>query len=168
MTEKQIELVRQMMRDDIYEEEFWRDFGEDIINNEEYIVNLLEVAYDEKNCDDIEYLMEISFGFDIITEKYFGILCKLMTEPWHNQHENFAGIFQDFRYEKSVECLYEAAVTEFEYLNYDDNYVLAVKCIWALAYINTDEAREKLKLLAQSNNEIIRENALKQLSRNRI
>ena len=43
--------------------------------------------------------------------------------------------------------------------------LIAAKCIWALGEIRTVEAKEKLKLLTQSNNKIIKENALMQLER---
>lgn len=51
------------------------------------------------------------------------------------------------------------------FLEFDEAFALAVKCIWALGDINTPESREKLRLLSQSDNEIIRDNAINQLNR---
>jgi len=55
----------------------------------------------------------------------------------------------------SVECLFNAADLKFKYLDYDDTYQFARKCIIALSTINNHEAVEKLKLLSDSNNIII-------------
>jgi hypothetical protein len=56
-------------------------------------------------------------------------------------------------------------LAKYAYLVFDDNYALAVKAIWALGDIGTEAAREKLKLLPQSEIEAISENAKYQLAR---
>ncbi|WP_145973675.1 hypothetical protein [Phytobacter massiliensis] len=57
---------------------------------------------------------------------------------------------------------------KFDYLDFDDSYALAVKCIWALGDIATKESFEKLKLLSKSNNTVIKENACHQLKKHSI
>ncbi|MET8583482.1 HEAT repeat domain-containing protein [Streptomyces collinus] len=52
-----------------------------------------------------------------------------------------------------------------EHLDWDENRALAVKAIWALGGIPAPEARAALEGLRDAENEIIRENAVKQLSR---
>nr|WP_240982708.1 HEAT repeat domain-containing protein [Streptomyces sp. S3(2020)] len=52
-----------------------------------------------------------------------------------------------------------------EYLDWDENRALAVKAIWALGAIPGPEAREALEGLRDDEDEIIRENAVKQLAR---
>ncbi|MET9438981.1 HEAT repeat domain-containing protein, partial [Streptomyces sp. NPDC006551] len=52
-----------------------------------------------------------------------------------------------------------------EYLDFDESRALAVKAIWALGAIPGEEAREALEGLRGDENEIIRENAVKQLAR---
>lgn len=88
-----------------------------------------------------------------------------MKEPWHHQHEDIATLLDFLKSPNSIECLYKITLTEFEYLSYDDSYALALKCIWALGNINTEESKQKLELLSKSENEIIRQNARKQLER---
>ena len=88
-----------------------------------------------------------------------------MNESWHFQHENIASIFQKIKSPKTTDSIYKAAHTQFEYLEYDEAFALAVKCVWALGDIHTPESREKLELLAQSEEEIIRTNAIYQLNR---
>ncbi|RAP28784.1 hypothetical protein C2W64_04370 [Brevibacillus laterosporus] len=161
MTDKERELIDQLIGETISKEQFALEFNVDST----YVKQLLEVAYDEKNEDDVDFLNYVIFGFNLVTEDYVDLLCRLMYAPWHHQHEDIATIFQSFRFPQTVECLYKTAQTQFEYLEYDDSYALAVKCIWALGDINTEESRKKLELLSVSENEIIRENALKQLQR---
>lgn len=61
---------------------------------------------------------------------------------------------------------YKTALTKFDYLDFDEAYALAVKCIWALGDINSEDSRRKLELLTEFQNEIIRDNAIKQLRLN--
>ena len=45
------------------------------------------------------------------------------------------------------------------------NFVLVRKCCFALGDINTPKAKEKLELLLQSDEEMIKEHAMEQLKR---
>ncbi len=107
-------------------------------------------------------LLGFHFGFP---KESIDTLCKLILEDWHTQHENMAWQMQKLRDPRSVDCLYQTALAHFAYLEYDEAHALAVKCLWALSEINTTEAREKLRLLTQSENKIVRENAGRLLSR---
>ncbi len=51
------------------------------------------------------------------------------------------------------------------YTKEDEFFNIARKCAYALGYTNTPKAKEKLELLAQNENELIREYAIKQLNR---
>lgn len=163
MTNKERDTIKKLMTKLITEEEFTKKFSVDISMNPGYVGELLEIAFNEANSDDVEYALFIGFTFNVFSEDYVGILCKLIEAKWHYQHENIAMIFQKLKSPNSIESLYKTAITEFEYLDYDESYALAVKCIWALGNINTDGSRKKLELLSQSENEIIRDNAIKQL-----
>lgn len=159
-------LIDKLIGEGITDQQFLKEFPVDILSNLDYFKNLLEVAYDEKNERDIDYLFYIGYTFNLFKEKDVDYLCKLVKEPWHHQHEDIATLFDFLKSPNSIECLYKTTLTEFEYLSYDDSYALAVKCIWALGNINTEESKQKLELLSKSENEIIRQNAIKQLERN--
>ncbi len=64
-----------------------------------------------------------------------------------------------------ADSLYKAALAHLDYLEYSEVSPLVVKCIWALGDINTSESRKKLELLAQSQNQVIQDNAISQLNR---
>lgn len=165
MTNKERELLHKLMTRAVTPEVFTKSFTVDISKNSDYIRELLEVALLEKEADDVEYLLTAIFHLELFAEDYVDILCKLMNETWHFQHENIAMIFQKIKSPKTIDCLYNAALTQFEYLEFDEAFALAVKCIWALGDINTLESKEKLKLLTQSENKIIKDNAINQLNR---
>lgn len=160
------ELLHKLMSRAITPDIFLKEFTVDVSKNPLYVRELLEKAYLEHEANDVEYLLIALFRFQLFIEDYIDILCKLMIETWHYQHENIASIFQKIKSPRTIECLYKTALTQFEYLEFDEAYALAVKCIWALGEINTIESREKLNLLLQSENEIIKENATNQLNRN--
>lgn len=166
MTNNERMIIDKFMDRDISEEQFMEQFPINIVDNSSDFRKMLEAAYDEKNEEDIDYLFYIGFTFNVFNENDVDYLCKLMREPWHHQHEDIATLFDFLKSSLSIECLYEAAITEFEYLSYDNSYALAVKCIWALGNINSIDSRQKLQLLSKSENKIIRENAIKQLQRN--
>jgi len=69
-------------------------------------------------------------------------------------------IFQDFKFPSSVDFLYCAALKEFGYLRFDEDRALAVKCAYALRDIGTDEAIDKLTLLAELNVDIFSKEAV--------
>lgn len=86
-------------------------------------------------------------------------------ESWHYRHEDIASLLQDAKSPTSIDALNKAVMTKFGYLDFDDSYALAVKCIWALGEIGTPEAMDKLTKLSKSDNKIIRDNAINQLKR---
>lgn len=165
MTNKERELLHKLMTRALMPEVFAKSFTVNINKNPGYLRELLEVALLQNEANDVEYLLTAIFHFELFVEDYIEILCKLMKETWHYQHENIAIIFQKIKSPKTIDCLYHATLTRFEYLEFDEAFALAVKCIWALGDINTLESKEKLKLLTQSENKIIKDNAIKQLNK---
>lgn len=165
MTNKERQIISNFIGDFISEEQFLNDFTVNINSNPNYIRQLLCCASEEENAEDVDSILFVIFTFNLITEDYVDLLCKLMNASWHHSHEDIATIFQSYMFPQAVTSLYQAALTRFKYLEYDSSYALAVKCIWALGDINTSESRKKLELLSESDNEIIKQNALRQLER---
>jgi hypothetical protein len=159
-------LVKNLISGDITRKQFIAQYPVDLVKNKDYILEELNKAYDEQNAEDVEYLVYLS-GFDGELQKqgkYFNIYCKLLDVSWHYQHENLVSLLQGIRDQKSIDCLYNAALKKFDYFDYDDTYSFARKCIHALADIGTPYAKEKLQLLANSDITIIKEKARKHLS----
>jgi hypothetical protein len=140
----------------------------------EYVMFSLKTAINDRDGDAVEFALFTGFYFPVFGEMEFDsefsnnlafILCELIEEDWHHSHEDIASIFQDCKTVMAIEPLYRTALRKFDYLDYDEAYALAVKCIWALGDIDTPESMEKIRLLISSDNPIIRKNAINQLRR---
>ena len=165
MTEHEKQLINDLAANRIGTNEFLKRYPVDLKNDGNYILATLEKAYEDKNGENVDYSLSL-IRFD--TEhyrpgRYVEVLSKLLLAPWHCRHEDIASLLQGLKDPGSVDALYEAALTKFDYLDYDDTYALARKCIHALADIDTESSRAKLRLLAESEIPTIREKAIKHL-----
>ena len=131
----------------------------------EYIKTELEKAYNEKNGHSVYILISAIYMFKLYSEKFVDILCKLTKEEWHGKHVDIVFYLQQLELPSTIDCIYELATSNFEKYRWDDNFALVRKCCFALGDINTPKAKEKLELLLQSDEEMIREHAMEQLKR---
>lgn len=129
------------------------------------ITGFFNKAIQEKNARNIEAYIYLVSAFNLYCQELTDIFSGLILEDWHERHEDIAGILQRMKDPKSVDALFQAIYKQYDYLNYDDSYSFEVKCIWALGDIGDNAAKEKLSCLSESGNEIISENAKKQLQR---
>ena len=120
-------------------QEFLNEFHVGKSELSDCIKDLLQTAYNEKNAEDVDYSLFIGFAFDVFTEDFSDILCKLIEESWHFQHENIASILQKLKMPNTIKSLYNASLLKLKYLEYSEVEPLAVKCIWALGEIKTEE-----------------------------
>jgi hypothetical protein len=127
-----------------FKEETLSLLKDDVINkNEKRLANTLAVIYNDGADSD-----------------YTDILLQLLDKKWHTSEEDIVSILELIRDPKSVDKLFKVALNVPDY---DDMRALAKKCMWALSAINTPEAIQKLRLLEEVDDTIIRENATFQL-----
>lgn len=131
------------------------------------IKEMLEVSFQDNDKDLLEDSIYLLCKYeDIINiQDYVPLLNSIICCGWHTVHEDIALLLEDAKSPSSIEALYQNATSHYDYLAWDSNYALAVKCIYALGRIASPEALEKLKILAENNNIIIKENALNQLKK---
>lgn len=165
MKKEERNLIDKLMEKNISNSNFLEQFTVNVLVDHNYLIKLLEEAYMYKEADDVEYCLYVGFVFELFSNDYLPILCKLLEAPWHCQHEDIAMILQKLKSPDSVEVLFKTTFARFDYLDYDESFALAVKCIWALGDTRTKEAKEKLRILARSDNKIIKDNAEFQLKR---
>ena len=126
----------------------------------------IKIACQRKNSTEIENLMlSISFFELYDRTEFIEDYIKLAKEEFHGEHETIASYFQSFHLPQTIDDIYELAISNFEKYSWDDNFALVRKCCFALGDINTPKAKEKLELLLQSDEEMIREHAMEQLKR---
>ncbi|HEM7578103.1 TPA: hypothetical protein U2J86_005162 [Serratia marcescens] len=163
MIKEKINLIELYMRKKINKDnliqEYTKKFG--IID----ICHELDLSIEKK---DSEFLDCILYLGDVIKYKYVCIylLEKLILEKWHYKHEDLARLLQAYKSPSSVDVLYLASNLNLEYLDFDDNYSLAIKCIRGINSIGNENAIEKLKILSKSKNEKIKNNAILLLNEN--
>jgi len=127
-------------------------------------VRWLQEAYQARNDDDLSCALIIGFSFGFAPE-HRETLQRLIDEDWHQSHESAVSALVKIPSADNVDALFRATQWIPKYLEYDEFRALAVKAIWALGAIPGDAAQNKLEVLAQSENEILRTNAMKQLGR---
>jgi hypothetical protein len=128
-------------------------------------LRLLRDAMERRDADDVEMALIVHGAADASVEEFMEPLIDLFPADWHRDHEDIVSMLGKLRSPETVPTLVLATRWVPEYLDFDDCRALAVKAIWALGRIPGPEAREALEGLRDDENEIIRENAVKQLAR---
>ncbi len=165
MTTEQKNIITELYFSKISKEEFLKQYPVDFTKDKKHILLSVKEAYHNKNANELDLALTlIIFDTTIAdSDEFVELLCLLLPERCHPQHENIVTMLQNIKSPKSIDALYDTALTVFDSVTYMDTYALARKCIHALGDINTEESKAKLKLLAQSNIPIIRHKAKKQL-----
>lgn len=130
---------------------------------DEYYLKLLNEAFQNKDAAKVEEAIFVISSYNCYSKKFSSIFCILLQEDWHFSHEDIVLILQDLKDASTVDCLFKVAQLNVDYLDYDDSYQFARKCIKALSAINNKEAINKLRLLSENNNVKIRQYAIKEL-----
>ncbi len=125
---------------------------------------LLQDAIDSKDWREFRAALQVGFEFGFTVEQA-DILIPVLDKDWHVNHEEIVQILVDFHTPKAIEPFFRATQWVPAYLDFDEARALAVKAIWGLGKLPGPETEEKLKILAKSDVEVIRKNALYQLER---
>ncbi|MEU3820305.1 HEAT repeat domain-containing protein [Streptomyces sp. NPDC030392] len=128
-------------------------------------LRLLRDAMERRDSDDVEFALVVKAAARASGEEFLEPLIELFPADWHRDHEDIVSALGRFRSPRTVPTMVLATRWVPEHLDFDEARALAVKAIWALGAIPGPEARQALEDLRDAENEIIRENALKQLAR---
>ena len=136
------------------------------LEGESLSVPLLAQACHDRSAEDLRSALIVGFSFQF-SPRHEDLLCQLALANWHVSHEDVVSALDKIRAtsEKAVDTLYETTQISFPYLAYDSSKALTVKAIWTLGRIPGTGAEAKLKLLASSEDPILRLNAEQQLKR---
>lgn len=123
---------------------------------------LLDDAIGRQDGTDVEMALIVgnTFGF---TRSYLEPLIRLSSADWHQKHEDVVDALGQLGDPAAVAALYHATQWIPDYLDYDDSRALARKAVWAIGKTPGSEAEAALKRLAGSDDEIVREEAERQL-----
>ncbi|WP_335985389.1 HEAT repeat domain-containing protein [Fusobacterium polymorphum] len=149
------------------------ELAEKFRNEPQVLIKFLQDEQKKNIDNDTEYIIEklITLIMIIIEDYYLEddsfneFLIELAYDKRYRQHEDLAFLLERKHSPKLINCVYDLAVMELDYMKEDEFFNIARKCTYALGYTNTPKAKEKLELLAKNENELIREYAIKQLNR---
>ena len=127
-------------------------------------LRLLRDAVDRRDGTDAGSALAVCGTFGI-TADHLELLVQLASAYWHRRHEDVADALDHLRTPAAVDALYHLAWWVPDYLEGNDTRGLARKAIWGLGKTPGPEAEEALRLLLDEPDEIVRENAAKQLTR---
>jgi hypothetical protein len=161
------ESLRALALRKITREEFLRSLPDDLTQDPQFVQSLISEAASRQDALRLQFALAVarSPAIDNQTDIDATQLCKLLSEAWHFSHEDIASFLAELRSPATVGCLADAVNLRFGYLDYDETFQFARKCIKALAAVNNQSALEKLTMITESPNPVIREYALKELSR---
>jgi hypothetical protein len=145
-------------------EEFAREFRPSERDRKKLSQELLEEAWAGRSPTDVEYALIVLFSTGVLSAN-LDVLIRLADSEWHHSHEDVVSALGELRDKGAVDVLYRAALTRHEYLSFDEARALAVKAIYALGGISDASAEEKLRLLAQCDDQILRDQAEARLER---
>ena len=163
MKEKTNPLFKSLYSGDIGKKEFLQKYFKGKTLNDKHVLDMIQRGIANKDSSIIEEAITLiytdAFPYSSFTLK----LCELLQMHWHTKHEDIAMLLKDIADPASVECIYEATELQFDYLDYDDTYQFARKCIKALSVIGNENAINKLNILSKSKVQKISDYAKKEL-----
>ncbi len=160
----QRESASDLLGNRISEEEFLGQVGVARRDASKWSLDLLEDAYQTKDSDAVADGLLVGFRFGFLPN-HLDLLRRLAEADWHFSHEDVVSALDELRDPGAVETLYRSVFQLHPYLAYDEVRSLATKAIWALGNLADAMADQKLRSLAQADDKIVRDEALKQLQR---
>lgn len=163
MNHQEQELIADMMAGQISKQELIKLYPVPL--TDEYLIDELKSAINKKDSKALSFTMILVYFREFFSNDLLPILEPILVEDWHQSHEDIAFLLQKLKSPSSAKWLFQAATMNFDYLEYDEFFALARKCMWALAAINTPESRKMIQELATVDNEVICEHAEEQLEK---
>ncbi|MCW2943017.1 MAG: hypothetical protein JWN00_6002 [Actinomycetia bacterium] len=127
-------------------------------------LRLLRDAVERKDGLEVGLALYVCGTFGL-TMDHLELFVELASADWHRSHEDVANGLEALRTSAAVNALYHLAWWIPDYLDWDENRGLARKAIWGLGKTPGPEAEQALRRLLDEPDEIVRENAKKQLAR---
>jgi len=155
MTTDQKSLIQNFILRKIDFSELERIFPSKI--DEAYILEELKALQTSRDGATLDCLITLAYRIGF-TDAIGRLLSKLLLEDWHEEHEEIARILQfKVKIPESMDDMERAMQLKFRYLTERDNYFpFVVKCMYAIANLNTDASTSKLQALAASEDDFIR------------
>lgn len=163
MEQKTRELISALSVGTLGADEFIETYFEGKAPAEHRVMELLQEGISKRDAEAIEEAVVLLFVCDVDLRAFTAPCCELLSADWHYKHEDIAQLLAEAKDPASVDCLYGAANSQLAYLDYDDTYQLARKCIKALSAIGNEAAVDKLRALSLQGEAPVADYARKEL-----
>jgi tetratricopeptide (TPR) repeat protein len=140
MTEEERILIIDYALKRVSQEEFLARYPVNPRKDSGYVMRILNETFHNRNKDDVECAMILGFKFGFTSESV-DVLCRLILEDWHTQHESMASLLQRIKDPRAVDCLFKTATTRFPKNEFRASYLLAE------AFVGIGDRREACKFL---------------------
>ncbi len=150
---------------DLSHADFLRQFGAS--DGRQLGLDLLRDAVARKDGVDAEMALIVGAAFGGPTPEHLAPLIVLASADWHVTHEDVVTALGRLRSPEAVDVLYAATQWVPEYLEFDEDRMLARKAIRALGSIPGEAAERALQRVVGSADDILRRRAEEQLERRR-
>ncbi len=104
-------------------------------------------------------------GYCGTAAEHLSTLVALAPQGWHRSHEDIVFFLADLRRPECLSVFADLVNARFDYLAWDDARALAVKCIWGMGKLGTEEAVRVLAALVRTDEPVVSTNARDQLER---
>lgn len=143
-------LITALYSGSISQDEFIKEYFLNTPRSDEHVLNLINSGILHKDTIAVEEAIVLLYTGFFSNKLFTAKLCELLQSDWHTKHEDIAMLLKDIEDPSTVDCLYHAVESKLDYLDYDDTYQFARKCIKALSAIGDDNAIDKLRILTSS------------------
>jgi len=159
------DLLKRLALSKITRKQFVDSLPDENRNDPQFAEKMLVNARKNRDILDVEFGLALARSPGANFPVNIETLCDLLFDDWHYSHEDIAFFLAELHPPEAVDCLERAATIQYPYLNYDETFQFARKCIKALSAISNENAIRALGGLAQNQNEVIRGYAIKELRR---
>jgi hypothetical protein len=158
------QLILGLLLSRISEDEFYREYPTKPEEASSVGLAMLRRALQERDPVGVEFGLYLGHRFGISPD-YLDVLLSLASADWHERHEDVVDGLAKLKAPASASRLYEAALAEHPYRQYDEANTLGVKAVRALGSLQTQEAIVLLGRLLCGGNAALKSEALAQLRR---
>lgn len=157
-------LIEKLYSGEITKEDFIRSYFKDKVISNNAVAELLIKGILFQDDTLVTEAVVLLYTGEFPLSEFSAKLCHLLLMHWHTKHEDIIGLLRKIADPSMIDCIYNAAELQFEYLSYDETYGFARKCIKAIAAIGNEHATDRLNQLSNSKIDKISEYAKKELN----
>jgi hypothetical protein len=162
--ERQRRLILDLLLGRLSEEQFFQEFPASRDDASSVGLDMVRRAIQERDAVGVEFGLYLGHRFGV-SPSYLDALIELVGANWHERHEDVVDGLAKLKAPASIDALYQAALAEHSYRDYDEAHSLEVKAVRALAAIHTGKAIERLGELLRHANSTVQSETRAQLTK---